>query len=316
MAAVICTLFENHYHYGGAALINSIYRNGFRGDFYVGYRGELPFWASDAIDDVTEDGSRSKIIKPLDGLCVHFVLVETDYHLTNYKADFMLILMEKYAKDATGIFYFDPDIVNKCKWEFYESWITYGVALVHEISHHDLPPSHPKRFAWKEVIDRCDFKVERQLYNYFNAGFCGVSVENIGFLRKWSEIIKVGIEHYELDMNYFGKPTDVTGLFPVGDQDALNICTMCSTEPLSEFGPEGMDFISGGWLMSHATGRPKPWKKNILLNALKGQLVAMPDKRYWQYADGPIKTHKPSEIKLRKISINIAAFLGRFYSRN
>jgi len=316
MGSVVCTLFENNYHYGGAALINSIYRNGFKGDFYVGYKGELPFWAANAKSSVSFNGSPSKIVEPAEGLIIHFVLVDTAYHLANYKADFMLMLIENYAKGATGILYFDPDIINRCKWEFYERWITYGVALVHEISHHDLPPSHPKRFAWKEVIDKCNYKVERQLYNYFNSGFCGVSIENLGFLRKWSEIIKVGIEHYEFDINYFGKPTDVTGLFPVGDQDALNICTMCSTEPLSEFGPEGMDFTNGGWLMSHAVGKPKPWKKNVLLNAFKGRLVARTDKMYWQYANNPIKLYKSNEIKWQKISINIAAFIGRFYSRN
>ncbi len=45
MKAIICTLFEGRYHFGAAALVNSLYRAGYRGELYAGYKGELPFWA-------------------------------------------------------------------------------------------------------------------------------------------------------------------------------------------------------------------------------------------------------------------------------
>ena len=46
MSMVICTLFEGHFHYGVAALINSHFKYGFKGDIFIGYRGDEPVWAS------------------------------------------------------------------------------------------------------------------------------------------------------------------------------------------------------------------------------------------------------------------------------
>src|SRR4051812_41756077 len=112
MASVICTLFENHYHYGLAVLVNSLYKQGYTGNVYVGYKGALPNW-------VTNSGKVSSQINFFEWSAVHtlkvsaeldlyFLPLTTDYHLTNYKPDFMLNLLNGPAGEADKIFYFDP----------------------------------------------------------------------------------------------------------------------------------------------------------------------------------------------------------------
>ncbi|RYG11197.1 MAG: hypothetical protein EOO07_20975, partial [Chitinophagaceae bacterium] len=127
--ASICTLFEGEYHYGMAVLINSLYANGFRGDIYAGYRGDIPYWAENANHNNEISWKDVKTLTLTDELNIHFLPVETEYHLTNYKPDFMLKLWDGPAGRINQIFYFDPDIVVDAKWEFFLEWAGLGVAL-------------------------------------------------------------------------------------------------------------------------------------------------------------------------------------------
>jgi len=314
MNTIICTLFENDYHYGVAALINSLYYNGYLGEIFVGYKGSLPQWSLEANESNELLWTGSHSFKVTEKLQVHFLPIDTHYHLTNYKPNFMLRVWNDFAKDAGAIAYFDPDIVIKCRWEFYESWMSHGVALVHEVVSNDMPPSHPIRLEWKKIIESCNRQQTREIYSYINAGFCGVSKENVEFIEVWADILDCAIQKYKPDVKRLTS-FDKTSPFCFFDQDALNVAAMCCESPISEIGPEGMDFIHGGWTMSHAVGAPKPWKKRFLLSALKGNSPSLPDKAFWLYANGPIQNNSSIKIKVKRASISVASFIGRFYRR-
>lgn len=316
MNSVICTLFENHYHYGVAALTNSLHRHGFKGPIYAGYRGSLPEWANQAKEDTSLTWPGSRTIQISNEINLHFLPLNTEFHLTNFKPNFMLQLWEGPAKSAEAIAYFDPDIVVKCKWDFFENWMLYGVALVHEITANDMPPTHPLRKAWGGVICKAGKRPMRELHSYINGGFCGVSKKYIEFLKSWIEIFETGIKHFNLSAEQWGHGFDRTYIFYAQDQDALNITAMCSESPLSEIGPEGMDFIPGGWTMSHALGYLKPWKKNFLLSVLKGNPPTLADRSYWENVEGPLKIHNSFYIQIKIFSLKAAAFFSRFYRRS
>jgi hypothetical protein len=313
MKIAICTLFEGHYHHGGAALINSLYNNGFRGDVYIGYRGGLPFWGKDAQENNSLNWKGSKTIK-IEELDVHFLPVISDYHMTNYKPDFVLDLLEGPAKEKGGIFYFDPDIVVNCKFSFYEEWIQQGVALVHEITANDMTSNNPVRGMWKKIIEENGEKVNHQLNSYINAGFFGLVKENIHFVKMYSKFIHLADKKYKVDLVNFSFTNRIDPFF-AKDQDALNIAAMSANVALSEIGPEGMDFIHGGFTMSHAIGSPKPWVKNFIKSSLKGNPPSMAEKSFWNHVGFPIKTFSEKTKKNKKKSIKIASLIGKFYKK-
>ena len=314
MNTAICTLFEDHYHHGVAALTNSLYCQGFKGPIFAGYRGSLPKWANGARENPNLSWKGARSLHVDGGLELHFLPVDIEHHFTNFKPDFMLKLWEGPARDAEAITYFDPDITIKCKWAFFENWMSHGVALVHEITANDMPPTHPIRKEWEKVICKCNKKSIRELNSYINAGFCGITKKNREFLITWKEIIDAGKQHFKFDVGQLNHQRDRTYLFYAADQDSLNITAMCSETPISELGPEGMDFTYGGWTMSHAVGSPKPWNKNFFLAWLKGRSPSLADKAYWRNAMGPINSNHSTRVRFKRAIILMTSFLGRFYS--
>jgi hypothetical protein len=313
MNLAVCTLFEGHYHYGVAALANSLFKHGFKGVIYAGYKGPLPFWSVGSSLD-TSRGEGISSLKVSQDLTIHFVPVDTEYHLTNYKPLFMLKLWEGLAKEAEGMVYFDPDIVIKCRWHFYETWLSYGIALVHEITSNDMPVSHPIRGEWRKIIAKANRIITHEPNSYINAGFCGILKENFGFLQLWSDMITTAFDHFQTDPARF-MTFDRTYPFFSVDQDALNIAAMCTEFPISEIGPEGMDFIHGGWTMSHAVGLPKPWKKHFLASALNAEPPSLAEKAYWLNVQGPVHSHHPLTVRIKQMGILAGSFIGRFYSK-
>lgn len=317
----VCTLFEGHYHYGVATLANSLYKQGFRGYLFAGYKGKLPFWSEEAVPNDSLKWVGAKTLDVAPGFKIHFLPVITDYHLTNYKPDFMLSLLAGPASYFESFFYFDPDIVVTAPWSFYESWINSGVALCEDVNS-PISEFHPRRVAWREYFSMDGFELIFKNSIYANGGFIGVSQSDISFLSVWQKIqlsmapVIGGLDRSSLTGSLLLK--EASGAFaPFGktDQDALNAAVEAWNGRVSFVGKEGMAFIPGACLMPHAVGQPKPWQYKPLFEAIVGRSPSTVEREYWKIANVTIITHSSILIQIRRFSIGIAAFIGRFYRR-
>lgn len=309
MNSAICTLYEGDYHYGVGVLTNSLYNHGFRGTVWVGYRGTLPPWATPL-----HQNCGYQEFRVAEGCCLRFIELSTRKFLANYKPDFMLALLEKYCPDAEALFYFDPDIVNKRHWRFYEQWITYGITLC-EDAYDYMPANHPYRSAWKEVASRYGLACKRELDRYYNSGFIGIPRTHQAILTLWQTLLEkcefnglINLQNFVLNMDY---------PYFQSDQCVMNLALMLSEHPLSTFGRFGMDF--GGVtndLMSHASGaQVKPWRKRLILSALKGVPPSLADKAYWTHAPAPIPLYSKRQMFVKTLSLRIGSAIGRLIRR-
>jgi hypothetical protein len=317
----ICTLFEGDYHFGVAALTNSLYRQGYRGAIYAGYRGALPKWSWMAKENSARLGDGGKTLDIAENLQLHFIPLDTDHHLTNYKPDFMLELWQGPAKDAASLFYFDPDIVVCAPWNYFTEWVEYGVALCEDVNS-PLPQNHPRRAAWRQYYYHRGVKLSFKTSTYANGGYIGLKKSNEEFLWMWKRIQELmapaigGLSCsalpgaallLEIQSPYspFGKT----------DQDALNAAVEAWDGEVSFVGKEGMSLKSGVALMPHALGLPKPWQFKPLLQAFLGKPPRMVDREYWKNARGIVVAHTSGAIRQTLFTLKIAALIGRFYSR-
>jgi hypothetical protein len=315
MKSIICTLFEGDYHYGLAGLLNSLHAKKFRGSVFVGFRGTLPIWASTLVKWEGFEWNDAKLLEIDNNFQIIFLPLTTDTHFTNYKPEFMLKIVSLYKEKYDFIYYFDPDIIIKANWDFFERWVYFGVALVHEIVWNDMPSTHPKRLMWQTVANEAGFRVQNKLSSNINAGFIGMAKRDIEFLHMWQGLIDVAEQKFDFDKKLFFQSNEDYNLFKVGDQDLLNLTAMCSNVPISEFGPDGMDFVGGGWLMTHAVGSPKPWRYSFISQFIKGNTIPYSVKVFYQYANGIVKPYKEKEISITTLSIKFFSLLGRFYSK-
>jgi hypothetical protein len=309
LTSVVCTLFEGDYHLGAAGLVNSLHASGFRGRFICGYRGALPFWA-----ESSKSEPNATKVRMLDGIEIIFVPLNPAIHFTNYKPTFLLEAWKEIAPDAPKIYYLDPDIVIKCPWDVMERWAEGGIGLCEDVNFY-LPPRHPIRLAWHDWLRSQNIIPHAsQRERYYSGGFIGVPIAARSFLELWRDLIARAADITgSLDSIKHGNPTS---LFHTIDQDALNIALMCTDVAINASGPEGMDFFSGGSLLSHAVGSRKPWRGGFLTNALRGYPPSMASKAFLNYATEPIPIFSSLSLMRLKATLTLAAFIGRFYRRS
>ena len=308
MTAHACSLFEGSYHIGLGALLNSLYRHGFRGVFFAGYRGDLPPWATSIS---TKEGDPHFAVA--DGCQIRFVPVDTALHLTSYKPIFMQQMFERFLKTEDILCYFDPDITIKCRWSFFEEWVQNGLALVEDSTFPYLPSNHPLRYQWLRMAEAAGLKQKRALSRYYNGGFVGVPGRLREVLAVWESLLDKA-KSFGYDTTTLASE-DRTSPWQAADQDLLNIAVMTTDVPLSTLGPEGMDFRPGGYVMSHAVNSPKPWEKGYIKYALYGTPPGLPDKGFWENSEHPIRLFPDFIVRKRSLTLKAAIALSRAWHR-
>lgn len=302
----ICTLFEGDYHFGLAAFVNSLVASGYSGTVFAGYRGDLPPW----LNQLDRDGdAHNWVVANRIGLT--FVELTTDIHLANYKPKFMMRLMQE-SRDYNYLWYFDPDICLRCKWSHFERWRRYGIALCEEIVNYHLSERDPLRCQWMELGSAIGLGEPRPINHYFNSGMIGIGSAHVDLLHIWQRVLDAAAST-GTDLKSF-MPGEREMPFSSTDQDALNMALMYTDFPITAMGPEAMGFIPSGFTMYHAVGH-KPWRGSLLLRALAGLPPSAAAKYFFSQASSPIRAYSPVTICLKKAACNIAALIGRFYSR-
>jgi hypothetical protein len=310
-----CTLFEGHYHFGVAVLINSLYQNNFKGVFIAGYRGSLPPWAINCVKEKTYKDGTDYLSMPLNNDCeVIFIKITTSWHLTNYKSKFIQNIFDLIPSLDSQIYYFDPDIVVKCDIIVLEKWHSHGICLVEDCTFPYMPDNHFIRSEWKKILQIRNIPITREFSRYYNAGFIALSRKNIDFLSMWTFLLMESENHgYNLSQFTTSSRGDT---WAAADQDHLNLTLMVTEDPISTVGPDGMDFEPAGFLLSHAVGPRKPWRRSYVIEAIQGFPPSRTDKIFWEYANGPIYPFSNLKIKLSKLSLKIGILIGRFIQRS
>lgn len=304
--AHICTLFEGDYHYGLGAFLNSLVNAGFSGTVWIGYRGNIPEWVNKYKTETSRDTFLiEKNIKLV------FIRQENPVHFTFQKPDFMLSIWDNYCPDAECMYYFDPDILLKTNWSFFERWASHGIALCEDVGS-PFSKTHPIRLEWVDYFSKKGTTLVPKDNYYINAGFIGLRKSYKSFLADWKYIQSL-IQEDITEQNLIGVK-DRSYCFHMPDQDALNIAKDRTAHPLSIADKNAMDFISGGYIMSHAIGTPKPWKKNFLKHLLQtGNRPSTADRLYFKFTRNPIDLYANNGFKyfFSLINLKTAIFLGR-----
>ncbi len=308
-SSTVFTVAEGTYHFGVAALCNSLFQQGYRGAVWVGYRGGLPDWAAAA------NGAepRWKELAVEDGFTVRFVALDGTWHLGNCKPSFARRILDELAPEAGALFYFDSDIVVRARWSFFEEWIGYGVALVQDMWDPGMLPSHIFKKRWKAHAARLGYQC-RDVPGYFNSGFVGLRRADDRLLTVWQDVV-ASIPSAGGDMRRL-KLDDENHLFAKMDQDALNVAVMAANVEIATGNLEMMEIYPWGAVMAHAMLFEKPWKRNYIADAVQGYPPGRPHLEYWRNVDGPIRPYSRGRLAAKRAAVAAARVIGRIHHRS
>jgi hypothetical protein len=323
MSLAICTLFEKDYHYGVAGLANSLFRNGFVGRLYAGYRGALPRWAEQVQPLNEPEWPDAQRLAVESGCEVVFLPMNTRAHFTNVKPDFMLRLFSVQPFGIDTLYYLDPDICLVDNWQFLSDWSTCGVALCEDINS-PIEQDHPRRVGWRRHFAAYGVNLRFRSAAYVNGGCVGIARDYCDFLLNWrllgqhmAEVIG-GLSASSLEGGEAFASLGFAGCFDKSDQDVLNAAIeMTEDVPFSILPRTAMGFSPGKAVLPHALGAGKPWRRRYLYEALgRANPPTTADKAFWQIIDGPLRAMPMGRILRTRLTLRFASAIGRLYRRN
>jgi hypothetical protein len=224
------------------------------------------------------------------------------------KPHFLRQAASVYSPDADSIFYFDVDIVTQCRWEHYRRWVKHGLVLVQDMAETAMPANHAYRHEWRALAGRAGYTC-RDIIGYYNGGFLGVSRENVAFLDVWANLIELFAAEGSSDMariTSHGGPPEFIRM----DQDILNIALMATQIPLAVLGREAMGCFPNQSIMLHAMVFRKPWQRNYIIDAIKGFPPDLAHMGFWRHTYGPIHSFTPNQLRLKRLQVRLARYIG------
>lgn len=303
MKSLLLTLYQNDYHLGAAAMINSALRQGFQGRIVLGHdAAELPAWTN----QLQPAGPG---VFRIEGAEIVFRSLPAPRHFGFHKPFAMRQMLEEYP-DCGLVFYADPDVLFLSPWPFFTGWASLGVAYCLDCHFPHLPETHPWRTEWARLITAAGHSVARTPGHYPNSGFVALPREDAGFLTVWEDLTTA----YE-------KEGGNTGSFQleerhhaiVGDQDIMAAALMAWNGRESVVGPEGMGFTDYFYLLAHDIARPKAWRRNFMREALKGVKPSAASALFLEASEGPIRALP--DLEARRFSFKAAQAISRVWKR-
>ena len=187
--AVVFTIANNAYEAGVAALINSLFHNGFSGKIKVGVPS--PYFKGQVLENV------------------EYIYLDSKSHPINLKTDLIL------SNPCENFIYFDSDIVVHTQefLEELESLLQHCAVFPIESI---VPQDDFRRLKWNEQINgKVDFS-KKYSSSYYNAGFFAGNWErDIALIEEWKQKMQTCLMSLDSVEN-------VSKYFKLSDQDVLN----------------------------------------------------------------------------------------------
>ena len=186
-------------------------------------------------------------------------------------------VLDEIEPEAEKIYFFDADIIVLARWEYFESLVEEGAALVIDHWFPKVSATHPWRRAWAKLCTDAGFSV-RYGEDCYGSAFCCILRRHRALIDAWWRLLTTELHKQRADILNSFKPGDrMTDPFSGTDQDLLAAAVMATDLPICTLGPEAYGFTGRAHTMLHPLGE-KPWRDRPLrvCRGLAGSQTSIP----------------------------------------